>query len=101
MLQFQIKGGTLKIMTLLGQKCDIAPGLPAHRMADALFTSSRVRSRHAALADTRERSQLFVVNGSRVFDVDHDVIGQLEAAAQLAKLPFRTCWAASVYCRHP
>jgi len=54
-------------------------------MADALFTSSRVRSRHAHWQTLGERSQLFVVNGSRVFDVDHDVIGQLEAAAQLGE----------------
>lgn len=46
-----------------------------------VFRASRPRSRHAHWQWSGDRGQLFVVNGSRVFDVDAEVIGALEAAA--------------------
>jgi uncharacterized protein len=52
-------------------------------LGGALFESSRPRSRHAHWQTHGEQSQLLVVNGSRVFDVDGEVVEQLDAAAKL------------------
>jgi uncharacterized protein len=51
------------------------------RFGDVLFEHSRPRTRHAHWQAVGEHSQLFVVNGSRVFGVNAEVIEQLEAAA--------------------
>jgi uncharacterized protein len=53
----------------------------ARQRGEVLFERSRPRSRHAHWQSLGEDNQLFVVNGSRVFGVDAEVIAQLEAAA--------------------
>jgi uncharacterized protein len=49
--------------------------------AEALFHASRPRSRHAHWAQAGERGRVLIVNGSRVFEVDREVIDALDAAA--------------------
>jgi uncharacterized protein len=53
--------------------------------SEAAFESSRPRSRHVHWQDLGNHNQLFVVNGSRVYDADDDVIARLEAAAALGE----------------
>jgi uncharacterized protein len=53
----------------------------ARHFSEVLFERSRPRSRHAHWQAHGGGSQLFVVNGSRLFSVDAGVIGELEAAA--------------------
>jgi len=53
------------------------------RLGEVLFQSSRPRSRHAHWQTLGDQSQLFVANGSRLFEVGGDVIEQLDVAAQL------------------
>jgi uncharacterized protein len=48
-----------------------------------LHAGSRPRSKHAHWQNLDDGGQLLVVNGSQVFDVDRDVIEQLDAAAPL------------------
>ena len=52
-----------------------------------MFEASRPLTRHAHWQALGDHGQLFVVNGSRLFDVDGDVIGRLEAAARLGTPP--------------
>jgi len=56
---------------------------PTLRVSDAMFEASRPLTRHAHWQALGDHGQLFVVNGSRLFDVDGDVIERLEAAARL------------------
>jgi uncharacterized protein len=56
---------------------------PTRRPGDALSQLSRPRSRHAHWQTSGERSQLLVVNGTRVFDIDCESVQRLDAAAEL------------------
>jgi uncharacterized protein len=58
---------------------------PPGEAADPPRGASRPRSRHVHWQDLGDHHQLFVVNGSRVYDVDDDVIAQLEEAASLGE----------------
>ena len=61
-----------------------ATGEPRNgRRSEALYVRSQPRSRHAHWQNLGDGGQLLVVNGSQVFDVDRDVIEQLDAAAPL------------------
>jgi uncharacterized protein len=51
------------------------------RPGDVLFETSRPRSRHAHWQSFGDHGQLFVVNGSQIFDVDAEIIERLDAAA--------------------
>jgi uncharacterized protein len=53
------------------------------RRSEWLHAGSRPRSRHAHWQYLHDGGQLLVVNGSQVYDVDRDVIEQLDAAAPL------------------
>ena len=53
------------------------------RRSERLHAGSRPRSRHAHWQYLDDGGQLLVANGSQVFDVDRDVIEQLDAAAPL------------------
>jgi uncharacterized protein len=53
------------------------------KWSEALHADSRPRSRHAHWQNLDDGGQLLVVNGSQVYDVDRDVIEQLDAAAPL------------------
>jgi uncharacterized protein len=55
--------------------------MTALRVAELARRSSRPKSRHAHWQDLGENSQLFVVNGSRLFDIDHGLAQRFEAAA--------------------
>jgi uncharacterized protein len=64
----------------------LLPILPAaipHYASDAAFGPSGPRSRHAHWQALGDHNQLFVVNGSRIYDADDEVIAQLEAAVLL------------------
>lgn len=69
-----------------------AIGIPSPQRAGFLFNESRPRSPHAHWTRSGGRSQLFVVNGSRIFDIDDTTLLALEAsrvkgdAALLAQL---------------
>lgn len=52
---------------------------PTHR-ADLLFKESRPRSPHAHWTQSVGRAQLFVVNGSRIFDIDDAMVRSLDQA---------------------
>ena len=55
--------------------------LPAFtRQANSLFQASRPRSPHAHWTRSAERGQLFVVNGSRIFDIDRATLAMLDDA---------------------
>ena len=56
-------------------------------IAKELFLLSRPRSRHAHWQRITDSGQLLVTNGSRLFEVDHEVLGdedRLRVAARLA-----------------
>jgi uncharacterized protein len=55
-------------------------------LAGDLFASSRPQSRHAHWQKVGDRGQLLVTNGSRLFDVGHEVLAQLDVAAQTGDL---------------
>ena len=59
----------------------IAHAQPLESLSDALIRASRPRSRHVNWQWINDRGQLLVVNGTRVFDVDREVIEALEAAS--------------------
>src|ERR1700756_214686 len=52
-------------------------------LATELFLLSRPRSRHAHWQRITDSGQLLVTNGSRLFDVDHKVLEQLDAAGRI------------------
>lgn len=54
----------------------------AASLGEALFLRARPRSRHVYWQNLGERSQLLLVNGSRLYNVEPQVIQQLETAAQ-------------------
>jgi uncharacterized protein len=56
--------------------------VPPKDNLDPLIGASRPRSRHAHWLRAKDRSQLFLVNGSRLFDVDAQLIDDLEAASE-------------------
>jgi uncharacterized protein len=56
-------------------------GTADSRIGAQLAASSKPRSRHAHWQILGDHAQLFVVNGSRIFDVDYDVIDQLNRAS--------------------
>jgi uncharacterized protein len=58
-----------------------AAGSPTRRLSQTLIAASRPRSTYAHWQALGGHNQLFVVNGSQVFDVNDDVIERLEAAA--------------------
>jgi uncharacterized protein len=60
---------------------DVVARSDARGLGEALFLRSRPRSRHAHWQAVGEQSQLFVVNGSRLYNVNAQVIEQLEEAA--------------------
>ena len=62
-----------------------SPALSHPLFAEALFKASRPRSRHAHWQRIAERGQLLVTNGSRLFEVGHDVLARLDAAARLGE----------------
>jgi uncharacterized protein len=61
----------------------ILSSVPLPDAVGADFGPSRPRSRHAHWQPMGDHNQLFIVNGSRVYDVDGEVIAELEAAALL------------------
>jgi uncharacterized protein len=65
---------------MLKPTLDVSAGADAPS-AELLFVRSRPRSRHAYWQSFGEQSQLFVVNGSRLYSVDAEVIEQLERSA--------------------
>ena len=52
-------------------------------LATELFLLSRPRSRHAHWQRITDSGQLLVTNGSLLFDVDHEVLEQLDAAGRI------------------
>jgi hypothetical protein len=56
-------------------------GSDTRSFSEALFLRSRPRSRHARWQSLGDDSQLFVVNGSRLYRVGAEVIEQLDRAA--------------------
>jgi uncharacterized protein len=52
-------------------------------LATELFLLSRPRSRHAHWQRITDSGQLLVTNGSRLFEVDHEVLEQLDAAGRI------------------
>ena len=51
------------------------------RLSEHFPASSRPRSRHAHWQRLGDHAQLFIVNGSRVYDVDAELIDHLERAS--------------------
>lgn len=62
-------------------KVDEIAGSEARSFGETLFLRSRPRSRHAHWQSLGDDSQLFVVNGSRLYRVGAEVIEQLDRAA--------------------
>ena len=61
----------------------MSPDISEPLLAEALFKASRPRSRHAHWQRVAGRGQLLVTNGTRLFEVGHDVLAQLDAAARI------------------
>jgi uncharacterized protein len=68
-------------MSLSGIDAADTVGQRREGIVSSLQAGSRPRSRHAHWQYLDEGGQLLVVNGSQVFDVDRDIIEQLDAAA--------------------
>src|SRR5258708_8178229 len=62
----------------------ISPATPPYA-GEVPLAPSRPRSRHAHWQKLGHHNQLFVVNGSRVYDADDEVISRLEAAVSLGE----------------
>jgi uncharacterized protein len=61
------------------------PATPLSDRWEAPLDPSRPRTRHAHWQKLGHHNQLFVVNGSRVYDADDEVINRLEAAASVGE----------------
>ena len=69
-------------MNVLAPEPPAVESAASSKVAGALFASSRPRSRHAHWQKLGDRGQLLVTNGSRLFEVESEVLAQLDAAAQ-------------------